>query len=75
MARHSSVSYATPHTHNDVLPQITTRDLRKHLLEQHDRTNAYRVNGFDALEQLHYDAHHGSAPRFFELPMNAPVRF
>lgn len=76
MARRSRVSYATPHNHHAMQTQITMRDLRRHLGNDHDDTlNAVLINPFAELVARHRSLHHGAAPDYVELPMNAKPEF
>lgn len=68
-------SFATPHNHHETQAQITMRDLRRHLINDHDSRNAHLTNDFTVLDRDHFLAHKGNAPVYEELPMNAEARF
>lgn len=74
MARRTHVSYATPHNHHAMQTQITMRDLRRHLIEDHS-LDVIAVTDFSVLVKLHMNGHNGAAPQYTEQPMNAQPPF
>ena len=75
MPRRSRVSYATPHDHHAIANQVTMRDFRRHLMNDHDAPVTVSAYNFNELNIAHKQAHRGAAPDFVELPMNAKPEF